>query len=182
MKLSEFECADCGATINEGEYVTFGVCDKCFQKNYRERMGLPEEKKNTMENMTKEQAFDYSGWSRDSLIYHIMTLENKLASGSVAAPKEEEDEEPITDLHPDYVKEEVAKLMVYKIQAYEQLAELASLRQQLKEREEALKELLKFADMYIKSKVLEYARGNFEKSELEESAAIIERARNLLSK
>lgn len=60
MKLSEFECADCGATINEGEYVTFGVCDKCFQKNYRERMGLPEEKKNTMENIV-EREFKQTG-------------------------------------------------------------------------------------------------------------------------
>jgi len=30
----EYACANCFEEINEGEYKTFGVCDKCWDKNY----------------------------------------------------------------------------------------------------------------------------------------------------
>jgi Zn finger protein HypA/HybF involved in hydrogenase expression len=35
QKPEKYACADCFEEINEGEYKTFGVCDKCWDKNYQ---------------------------------------------------------------------------------------------------------------------------------------------------
>ena len=50
-----YKCADCGAPMNEGEAKTFTVCDTCFDKNYKKRMGPPENEQSP-EAMTIEQA------------------------------------------------------------------------------------------------------------------------------
>lgn len=163
---------------------------------------LPEEKKNTMENLTKEQAA--IKWLLDTLrpfenmealgpleCFKIREIESLIkeptASGSVAAPKEE----PSDNL-------DLEKFMLscpFDVQkfVFNQANRIVSLRQQLKEREEALKELLPLIEepeRLIQECIMDYSevkfcpirqgKGNqcrhcFDK-------AIIERARKLLSK
>ena len=35
-EIKEYECADCGAAMNEGEAKTFTCCDACWDKKYKE--------------------------------------------------------------------------------------------------------------------------------------------------
>lgn len=144
------------------------------QETIKKAATRAEEKKNTMENMTKEQQhieFDKHQkeiekiilgcrgiqsrqvhWSEAvPMVAMYMTKElQKLqtSSGSVAAPKEE----PIKRLLSDI--SEIDQLRTDKEMLKQALdhadAELASLRQQLKEREESIKELLPVAEERLK--------------------------------
>lgn len=41
--MNDYKCADCGCPINKGEFDTFGVCDDCWDENYKQRI-LEQEK------------------------------------------------------------------------------------------------------------------------------------------
>lgn len=37
MEISEFKCMTCSTAITKGEYDTFGVCDACYDANYKKQ-------------------------------------------------------------------------------------------------------------------------------------------------